>query len=641
MRSVSYLLFLIAWLSSSAYAAGTVGTGTPDSCDEPALRSTLIGGGLVKFDCGMGHHTIVLTEELVISDDTMIDGNGRISISGGSALWESFPTVEEFLKLATTRVIRIDQDAVVELHNIVIRDGIAGFVLIEDEWADGFGGGIRNEGDLKIVNSRVTGNFAYGFGAGIYNRGNLTVVGSLISENLGTGIANHGGHVEILQSTIKGSTRLNRLPAFLTRDVEAGGGIHTSNDKSGRDPNPASPDGIGSLRVLDTTVSGFRAKRGAGIFVEGHDAEIVNSTFAENTASAEGSSIYFQCIDFEYASRCTINRDGARPKWILTHVTSFGNRIDETEATVTSIPLDLDLKSYGIVFEGIGDIELNSNILSMNSLHEDGCAIRRGYGTRPNLHFVSNGKNLFAQHGYAPIPCPIDDRDLRNVNPRFVARGLADNGGPTETIALRDDSPAIDTGGLDCPSIDQRGQPRPQDGDPTTPIGCDIGAFEVQRRPASPQDPSHACWRTDDLGSLLRSPEIRCRWWLLTETDRLAAVIERVVTPYPIASGGKFEVTWRVDVKAPLGYLDIVEPLPGGYKHLSSESGDLVISGKDLATGKLLEKVFLVQAPDNIGADTSYVAIHAITAASEGADAMDHKLALNPAFETHKNKVSR
>jgi hypothetical protein len=49
---------------------------------------------------------------------------------------------------------------------------------------------------------------------------------------------------------------------------------------------------------------------------------------------------------------------------------------------------------------------------------------------------------------------------------------LQDNGGPTETHALRPGSPAIDAGSLDCPPTDQRGEARP--------VGaCDIGAFEL------------------------------------------------------------------------------------------------------------------------------------------------------------------
>jgi hypothetical protein len=74
--------------------------------------------------------------------------------------------------------------------------------------------------------------------------------------------------------------------------------------------------------------------------------------------------------------------------------------------------------------------------------------------------------------------------------------GLKDNGGPTKTIALVADSPAIDAAdSASCPATDQRGVSRPQGN------GCDIGAFElavveVEPPPAvSPQGPGY--WRNN------------------------------------------------------------------------------------------------------------------------------------------------
>jgi hypothetical protein len=62
---------------------------------------------------------------------------------------------------------------------------------------------------------------------------------------------------------------------------------------------------------------------------------------------------------------------------------------------------------------------------------------------------------------------------------------LQSNGGPTWTHALLPGSPAIDAGTPSrCPTADQRGYARPEDGDGDGNPICDIGAFEFGALPA-------------------------------------------------------------------------------------------------------------------------------------------------------------
>ena len=64
---------------------------------------------------------------------------------------------------------------------------------------------------------------------------------------------------------------------------------------------------------------------------------------------------------------------------------------------------------------------------------------------------------------------------LQNTDPKLDPAGLHNNGGPTQTIALQPDSPAVDQipVGSKCPATDQRGVTRPQG------PNCDSGAFEM------------------------------------------------------------------------------------------------------------------------------------------------------------------
>ena len=86
----------------------------------------------------------------------------------------------------------------------------------------------------------------------------------------------------------------------------------------------------------------------------------------------------------------------------------------------------------------------------------------------------SNGHNIFGSDVLGNAP-----GDVENVPASLLfAGGLADNGGSTETVALRDaaDNPAL--GGADpaaAPATDQRGVARPQ----PTGTNPDIGAFEL------------------------------------------------------------------------------------------------------------------------------------------------------------------
>jgi len=90
---------------------------------------------------------------------------------------------------------------------------------------------------------------------------------------------------------------------------------------------------------------------------------------------------------------------------------------------------------------------------------------------------TSGNFNVIGNTAGATIGSP-GYNDRLNVNPQLSA--LANNGGRTQTHALRSSSPALGNGNPSGVSVDQRGTARPQGG------AADSGAFESSLSSSSP-----------------------------------------------------------------------------------------------------------------------------------------------------------
>ena len=92
-------------------------------------------------------------------------------------------------------------------------------------------------------------------------------------------------------------------------------------------------------------------------------------------------------------------------------------------------------------------------------------------GSGPDCYgaYIPEGVNLLTD--LSDCTGPSDAQDIVTSSPKIAF--LANNGGPTQTIALNPSSPAINAAALGSPSRDQRGETR---------NNPDIGAFERKPR---------------------------------------------------------------------------------------------------------------------------------------------------------------
>jgi hypothetical protein len=345
------------------------------------------------------------------------------------------------------------------------------------------GGGIDNAGTLIVANSILSGNHSgyYGEGGGgIFNNGVLTVTNSTFSEN---GTASDGesqfGGGGILNFWY-GTLKVNNSTFSANFGLDGGGicnvSYYTSNAVSqcifSGNSAYIGGGGIysdGMLSIIDSTIAGNLAYNGGGIATGyGHPLTISNSTISGNAATGaygRGGGIA-NSYELLTISNSTISGNAATGAYGSGGgiATDYGGSLAISNSTIAG---NSSIGQGGGVFNYPGYIFNARNTIIGENMAPTGPDI---FGS-----LTASGYNLI---GNTEGGSGFDPTDLLNVD--ALLGPLQDNGGPTQTMALLDGSPAIDAGdNTDAPDWDQRGPGYPRI-TPDDPV-IDIGAFEVQQ----------------------------------------------------------------------------------------------------------------------------------------------------------------
>jgi hypothetical protein len=319
---------------------------------------------------------------------------------------------------------------------------------------------------------------------------NLEIIGS----GAKTTIVDGGGvnsQVIVVGSEPKVQVRISGMTVRNGAGQEDGGGIYNC---------------FGTLTVIDSIITGNKITSGNGS--DGYGAGIyncpsstltlINTTISNNSALIGGGICNggaLTIMDSTFSGNVARQQEGGA-------IANYGT-LTITNSTVSgniARPSLLGSLAGGILngglFQSNGTLVINNSTLSGNSASGgtgggiynvkgstvvlQNSIVANNTGGNCSGTLTSNGYNLSSDDS-----CSFNGPgDLNNTEP-LLGR-LQNNGGPTQTMALRQGSPAIDSGNPSgCTDgdgnllkTDQRGEPRPDKEDTG---GCDMGAYERQK----------------------------------------------------------------------------------------------------------------------------------------------------------------
>ncbi|HMZ08350.1 MAG TPA: choice-of-anchor Q domain-containing protein [Anaerolineales bacterium] len=471
---LSFLLTLIG--VQPAYAAGiVVNTNADNLADDDlcTLREAITTAnsdvGINTGDCtaGSGVDTITFATNYTITLTTQLPPvTTAITITGNSA-------ADTIIQASTCdpinlpggctpakyRIFQVTDSGNLTLNNLTVRHGFCKPNSCEGDTTNypQYGGGVLNDGGtLTVTNSIIANNMVshndidpndISGGGGISSTGNLTITNSIIQNNR----ADYGGGVSTFSP---GVFRMNNSIVSGNRASSdnfgaQGGGIHNN-----------STDAIikGSL-ISGNIASDFNKDAeknfGGGILNLG-SLTIINTTITGNIAGNSTS------------------------KGVGGGIANYGGFLTNTDELlyITNSTLSGNKSNFGGALANESKTALIINSILANSQGAFDCynnPNRAMIGLQNSILETNDPSKIYnSDTGFwGELAC---EGTFISADPKLSA--LANNGGPTQTLALLPGSPAIDAGDDDeCSAskvnnLDQRGITRPYGSH------CDIGAYE-------------------------------------------------------------------------------------------------------------------------------------------------------------------
>lgn len=439
----------------------------------------------ITFDCDPGT-VITFDAEIAIDTSLTIDGalgeNEQITFDGNES----------------TRLFTIAEGVNVTLQNVVVQNGSF----------PGDGGAILNNGTLTIEQSTFDGNATEDVfvprdnGGAIYNAGVLTVNQSLFTNNT---TADDGGAIHNEAGTLK----INQSK-FVNNTAPLHGGGGAINIRGGEVK-------INQSSFIDNSTPWY----GGAIFNgqggpngdQPASLTVVESRFQHNTSHLDGAAIYSHAeliIDrSSFINNQSDRTGGAIDAFTgslkVTSSTFVGNTAvgDSATGTGSAVAVGVGSGSASIAWSTIVQPGGTSPALYVDGDLTITGVLLGGSGDHCTFDFGSEGLLT------ATMSLTNDDSCVPDTTAGWENQSLQLGELQTMTMSygidqsyypLTESSPAVGAGGPVCPTPDQLGAGRPQQG------ACDIGAIESPFIAADPVDLCANRW----TGALRMPASSRC-----------------------------------------------------------------------------------------------------------------------------------